>query len=277
LGSASADNLQEAPKRREVSVRARLLVIGLFVLAITNLGAQQVSRPSPEAEASELPVRRVILYKSGVGYFQHVGSISGNASVAIQFTTAQLNDVLQSLTALDLDGGSVGNISYNSVAPIDQRLAALRLPIGSDTDRLQFYRVLRGARVDVRAGTLVAAGRILTVEEKPRTRNGATETAIELTLVSDEGAVRTIELTPGTSVHLADRDVRTDLSSYLGIVSSSRGEDVRRMVLFASGAGTRRVSCFSGLRSTGIASRKVAPHSCALATCREPPCCRTTA
>ena len=222
-------------------MRARLLALGLFVLAIAGLDAQQAQRPSREEEAAELPVRRVILYKSGVGYFQHVGSIAGEARVAIQFTTAQLNDVLQSLTALDLDGGSVANISYNSVAPIDQRLAALRLPLASNTDRLQFYRVLRGARVEIRAGTAVTTGRILTVEQKTRTRNGGTEAVIELTLVSDEGAVRTIELTPGTSVHLAERDVREDLSSYLGIVASSRGEDVRRMVLAASGSGTRRL------------------------------------
>jgi hypothetical protein len=226
-----------------VSVRARLLVVGLFILAIAGLEAQQPAQPRAprEAESSELPIRRVILYKSGVGYFQHVGSIAGNATVAIQFTTAQLNDVLQSLTALDLDGGSIANISYNSVAPIEQRLAALRLPLGSNTDRLEFYKVLRGARVEVRAGTSATTGRILTVEQKMRVRNGGTEPAIELTLVSDEGAVRTIELTPGTSVHLADRDVRTDLSSYLGIVASSRGEDVRRMVLSATGAGTRRL------------------------------------
>jgi hypothetical protein len=228
-----------------VSVRARLFVAGLFVLGIASLDAQQAPPPQrtqrPPAETSDLPVRRVILYKSGVGYFEHVGSVAGNATVAIQFTTAQLNDVLQSLTALDLDGGSIGNISYNSVAPIAQRLAALRLPLSSDANRLQFYRVLRGARLDIRTGTGVTTGRLLSVEQVARTRTGGSEAVTELTVVSDDGAVRTIELTPATSVHLADRDVRDDLSSYLGIVASSRGEDVRRMVLSASGTGTRRL------------------------------------
>jgi hypothetical protein len=222
-----------------VFVRARFLIVGLFVLGIASLDAQQAQRGP--AEVSDLRIKRVILYKSGVGYFEHLGSVAGNATVAIQFTTAQLNDVLQSLTALDLDGGSVANISYNSVAPIDQQLAALRLPLGGNTDRLQFYRVLRGARVDIRAGTAVTTGRILTVEQKMRTRTGGTEAVTELTLVSDDGSVRTIELTPATSVHLDDRDVRDHLSSYLGIVASSRGEDVRRMVLSASGTGTRRL------------------------------------
>src|SRR5262249_5095783 len=79
------------------------------------------------------------------------------------------------------------------------------------------------------------------VEQKSRAKNGSNEQTLELTLVSDEGSVRTIELTPSTTVHLTERDVRQDLSSYLGIIASTRGEDLRRMVLTASGSGTRRL------------------------------------
>jgi hypothetical protein len=220
-------------------VRVRLLVLCLLALTIAGAGAQQ----RQPGDVSQLPVRRVILYKSGVGYFEHLGSVTGNADVAIQFTTGQLNDVLQSLTTLDLDGGSIANISYNSIAPIDQRLSALRLPLAADADRVQFYNALRGARVEVHTGTAILAGRILTVEQ--RTKTSATgsvmESMTDLTLASDDGAVRTIELTPATSVHFLDRDVREDVTSYLGIVASSRGEDVRRMVLSASGSGSRRL------------------------------------
>jgi hypothetical protein len=221
-------------------VRIRLAVTSLIVLAVAGAAAQQ----RPANEASPVPVRRVILYKSGVGYFEHLGSVTGNADVAIQFTTAQLNDVLQSLTTIDLDGGSIANISYNSIAPIEQRLSALRLPLAADADRLQFYNALRGARVEVHAGTTVTSGRILAVEQRNRTAaaGGTTVEAVtELTVASDDGAVRTIELTSSTSVHFLDRDVRDDVASYLGIVASSRGEDVRRMTLSASGTGTRRL------------------------------------
>src|SRR5215467_12348243 len=125
-------------------MRTRLLVFALAIVGTTAIDAQR----GPAAVA-ELPVHRVILYKSGVGYFEHLGSVTGSADVTIQFTTAQLNDVLQSLTALDLDGGSVANISYNSVAPIDQQLALLRLPLGTSTNQVQLFSALRGARVEV--------------------------------------------------------------------------------------------------------------------------------
>ena len=66
---------------------------------------------------TKLPVRRVVLYKNGVGYFEHAGRVRGSQSVVIDFNTAQLNDVLQSLTALDLGDGRIADVSYNSEAP----------------------------------------------------------------------------------------------------------------------------------------------------------------
>src|SRR5579859_6084388 len=158
-------------------MRTRLLVVALAILGTTAIDAQRGPAAVPE-----LPVRRVILYKSGVGYFEHLGSVAGNADVTIQFTTAQLNDVLQSLTALDLDGGSVANISYNSVAPVDQQLALLRLPIGSETDRLSLFNALRGARVEVGSGAAPIAGRILAVEQRSEARTGGAELVTEMTI-----------------------------------------------------------------------------------------------
>ena len=67
------------------------------------------------AEPTEkLPVRRVVLYKNGVGYFEHLGHVRGSQDVHIDFTSAQLNDVLKSLTVLDLDGGRISGVDYNS-------------------------------------------------------------------------------------------------------------------------------------------------------------------
>jgi hypothetical protein len=60
---------------------------------------------APALDASgfaRLPVKRVVLYKNGVGYFEHNARVHGNQELAIDFTTGQLNDVLKSLTVVDL-------------------------------------------------------------------------------------------------------------------------------------------------------------------------------
>src|ERR1700683_4833011 len=45
----------------------------------------------------KLPLRRVGLYKSGIGYFEHDGHVRGNEDVEIDLTSGELSDVLTSL------------------------------------------------------------------------------------------------------------------------------------------------------------------------------------
>ena len=198
--------------------------------------AQQAVAPEP----SQLPVRRVVLYKSGVGYFEHQGSITGSVDVAIQFTSAQLNDVLKSLTALDLDNGQISSIGYNSVAPIEQRLQALRLPLGREPDIVQFYTALRGARVEVKTGTESLTGRLLNVERQLLT-DDKPEWRDLLTVIAADGSVRTIPLTRAVTIRIAEAQLREEVGRYLAVVASGRDQDVRRMILSASGSGTRRL------------------------------------
>ncbi len=94
------------------------------MLLLTVLPAQQSRRspmPHPATQpqpTSQLPITRVALYKNGVGFFEHSGRVQGDQSVTIDFTSAQLNDVLQSLTAIDLGGGRVSGAGYNSTTPL---------------------------------------------------------------------------------------------------------------------------------------------------------------
>ena len=61
-----------------------------------------------------LAIHRIVLYKHGVGYFEHQGEVDGDATIEMQFKQNEMNDVLKSLTILDLQGGLVSSISYES-------------------------------------------------------------------------------------------------------------------------------------------------------------------
>ena len=108
----------------------RRLVVA-FLLFATLAWAEEPSSKNP----AELPVKRVVLYKNGVGYFEHAGRVSGNQELNIQFTTGQLNDVLKSLTVVDLGGGKISSVRYNSIAPLNERLSTLRVRLGEQTSR----------------------------------------------------------------------------------------------------------------------------------------------
>jgi len=191
---------------------------------------------------ARLPVKRVVLYKNGVGYFEHNARVHGNQELAIDFTTGQLNDVLKSLTVVDLGEGHIGSVRYNSIAPLDERLRSLRLPFGEQVTSEEFLTALRGARVDVRSGASSASGRLLSVQKEHR-QNGKGDyaDATRFAIVTDSGEMRNFELGAGTSVRLAERDLSDEVGRYLNLVGSSRARDLRRMTISANGSGDRNV------------------------------------
>jgi hypothetical protein len=217
------------------------------VLSTASVGAQNPSAPdrgaaSAAAEAGALPMRRVVLYKTGVGYFEHLGTVRSRQDVTIRFTSAQLNDVLKSLTTIDMGNGRITGISYNSIAPIEQRLGALRLPVGAGATMADLLASLRGARVEVSSSAGVTVGRLLSVER--RTRPGKEAEAITVdtvSVLSVAGEVQSFDLTPAVRVRILDPDLRQEVGRYLDVVGSSRERDVRQMVITTSGSGERQL------------------------------------
>ena len=101
---------------------------------------------------------------------------------------------------------------------------------------------LRGARLEVRGATGPAlAGKLLSAERKTRTGSNWTVETDEISMISDSGEVRSVDLNPTTSVRIAERDLNTEVSKYLGLVASSRDQDVRRMTISTAGTGERNL------------------------------------
>src|SRR5215831_282568 len=96
---------------------------------------------------TNLPITRVVLYKHGVGYFEREGTIDGDANLALTFKQSEVSDVLKSLTVLDLDGGHVASVSYDSTKPLEQLLADVALSIPDHDSLVGLLPQLKGARV----------------------------------------------------------------------------------------------------------------------------------
>jgi hypothetical protein len=219
--------------------RTALVVCALIAIALPVIRAQTPAIPARPVQPGNIPVRRVILYKNGIGYFEHVGRVSGNQTVTVAFNSTQLNDVLKTLTTIDLGNGRVTGVSYNSQAPLTQRLDGLRLPVGEHATLAQLLDALRGARIEARTGERIVTGRLLGVEERSRSRNGETTTVEEMTLVSDGGDIHVVEITPAVNVRLAERDSTQQVGAYMGLLASARGSDQRLLRIATAGTGDR--------------------------------------
>jgi hypothetical protein len=202
-------------------------------------------KPVLPRRPAALPITRVALYKNGVGFFEHTGHVQGDEQVTIDFTSAQLNDVLQSLTAIDLGGGRISGAGYNSTTPLEQQLKTLPLALTADPSDVDFYNAIRGARVQVTGVGAAITGRLLSLDLRANLSKTDTDADAPqrrfVTVVADSGAVRTVELTSAVSVTLLDSSLHTDVSRYLELLAANRSEGLRHLTLLDRGTGAREL------------------------------------
>ena len=218
-----------------------IAAICIFFMSLPSIAQRTAAtKEAPGAQTSNsevdarLPVKRIALYKNGVGYFEHSAHIHGTQELNIDFTTAQLNDVLKSLTVVDLGEGHISGVRYNSIAPLDERLKALRLPFAENITRVGYLAALRGARVEVRSGVASVTGKLLSVETEQRTNvSGAVIAGARVTLRNEENG--------------ASQTTTTDANGHYQFYNIQGGNSA----LFASAPGFKRFDLTNVYLGTG--------------------------
>jgi hypothetical protein len=192
------------------------------------------------ALAADIPIHQVILYKSGVGYFERAGTLSPGESARLDFKASDMNDVLKSLTLEDRNGGKVSGLRYDSSEPLEQKLADFPFKIGGQAALSQFLDQMKGARVEIKYGAetvsgAIVSGRLVAADDKHSER----EQAI---LLLDSGELRTLDLTAAGSIRFADPKLQAQLKDYLTIVNQSRSLDKRSIYIDSSDAKERHIA-----------------------------------
>ncbi|MCS6864952.1 MAG: hypothetical protein RMJ56_06180 [Gemmataceae bacterium] len=188
-----------------------------------------------------LPIRRVVLYKHGVGYFERETQVVGDQSFSLSFKQREVSDVLKSLTVLDLHGGTVATVSYDSTTPIEQLLAEIALSIPDNGSLVGLLPQLKGARAAVKpSGSSSVTGVILGIDQWESHGDGGTITQPRLALLTDAGDVRTFDLF-ALELTLLDDGLKRDLDFYLRTQLASKKKDARTFTFFAQGPGERTV------------------------------------
>ncbi len=175
----------------------------------------------------KLPIRRLTLYKHGVGFVERGGPLDGEA-VALVFRSDEVNDALKSLLAVDRSGGQVLGIHYETPADRAARLAESGIVLGEDHTLLDLLRALRGWRVRLTVGEGTASGdytgRLLGVEvvdDKPVSR------ARVALLEADSNRIVNLPLGRLAAVELLDERTAGDLRFFL---DTSMNEESHRTV-----------------------------------------------
>ena len=181
--------------RKQLAAILVAAAIGPVLGGILPRASAEPAAPPPAAAqegaaaVGGVAVKRVVLYTSGVGYFEHFGTIHGDASTVLSFKTDQINDVLKSLLLQDLDGGRVAGISYPTLAPLTQTLKSFQVDLSNDPPLADILTPTRGAKVTVTLPTGPVHGEVLGVEKKDRPIDGKVVSVWIVNLLNDSGII----------------------------------------------------------------------------------------
>ena len=183
---------------------------------------------------------RIVLYKHGVAFFQRNCTVDGDQLVTLRFKYDEMDDIMKSLTVIDLDGGKAGHLRYPSSRPSAFEANPVRLEDGAAITSL--LGSIRGREVEVSAGDEATAGRVLGTERIDLDNgSGRTIKAGFLSILAPDGAVRSFEITKLTRILLKGEDTPREVREHLDNLISSTRQQTRSVSVACVGKGRRRV------------------------------------
>lgn len=193
------------------------------------------------AVAAELPVKKVILYKHGVGYFERGGEIPAGTSARLDFKSSEMNDVLKSLVVNDQSGNSVAGVRYDSSMLLSDKLREFPFALRDKSPLVDFLDQLKGAEVELKTGAgATIRGQILgarvMASDKPQTN---VET---LSLLTPAGPIINTDLSGVTSLQLTDGELQRQLSEYLRSLNTSRSREQKSVYIDSAKDAARKLS-----------------------------------
>jgi len=193
-----------------------------------------------QAYGEELPIRRVILYKHGVGYFERMGLVEGDSVSVLRFRAKDMNDLLKSLTVLDLGGGSIRTIAYDSTKTVDQQLGEYTFDLKGSQGLPAILEQMKGTEIALTVGQRELRGRLLSVEKRSeKTERGGIVDHFRIALLLPEGKVKHYDLSDISELRFVHPGLQKEMEKYLEVLFSRHRRDEKRVEILSSGRGKR--------------------------------------
>src|SRR4029077_7160480 len=198
--------------------------------------------------AVTLPITRVVLFNSGVGYFSRSGEVADDARVDLSFPEQDVNDLLKSMVLEDFNGGRIAAVSYDSREPIARTLSSFAINLNNNPTFAGIVSQMRGERVDVvltpgavnQPGKL--SGVIVGVEKQKVAANAGPATIdVEVLNMWCAEGLRTVKLPDIQQLKFANPVIESEFRRALDVLSLSHDSQKKSVSLHFAGDGKRKV------------------------------------
>lgn len=198
--------------------------------------------------ATVLPLAQVVLFSSGVGYFQREGTIEGNARVDLTFPMGDVNDLLKSLVLLDMDPNKATTVGYDSQEPVERTLQSFALDLTGNPTLGQLLNQARGEKVEAAMAQTATGGQpaLMTgvimgmeVQKLPHGKDAVMDCDV-LNLLCSEG-VRAVPLNQVQRLRFLNAQLDGEFRRALEVLATAHNSQKRNLSLTLAGDGKRPI------------------------------------
>ncbi|MDR2516951.1 MAG: DUF4139 domain-containing protein [Spirochaetaceae bacterium] len=233
-------------------IKHALLLAALLLFAPRALSAQPSGEYTPggrerlvspwaapqahnAAGAGTLPLRRISLYASGVGFFEHAGETASAGTVlTFPFHLSAVDDALKSLTVILPPSARAGSPPLSVSYPVLD--VSLRVP-GLETEGragiAEILRGLRGEEIEIGAPVSVQ-GRLLAVETRGAPVSSAAGEEVFISVFGGEG-IRVINLRDIAALRFRSPTANAALAAAMDRMIMERTDDSRDLAVAIPG------------------------------------------
>ncbi|MFO0824697.1 MAG: hypothetical protein U0792_16530 [Gemmataceae bacterium] len=227
-------------------------VAGAVGIGMGMVGADKLVGAAPEAvkqdlkPAVSLPITRVVLFNSGVGYFSRSGEVTDDARVDLSFQETDINDLLKSMILEDFGKGRIAAVSYDSREPISRTLSSFAINLNGQPSFANICSQMRGERIDIVTNPGVAnqpgklSGVIVGVENQKVPAGNTTVDTTVLNMWCAEG-LRAVKINEIQQMRFANPIIENEFRRALDTLALTHDSQKKAVQLHFAGDGKRKV------------------------------------
>ena len=223
---------------RALSIRSGHALVRRLILVSCLL----IPWPVMAEDGATLPLSKIVLYSSGVGYFQHDCTVNNCTQLDLRLHTNQINDMLKSLVVQDFGGGKVSTVTYGSRDPVTKTLGSFGINLNGNPTLGQILTQVRGEPVEVAAPNPIY-GTLLGVEKKTESiGEGSQHRIVEqeyVTLLTEDG-FRSLSLANVQRIKLTNPALNAELHQALAVLASNHDAQQKTASITFDGTGNRQ-------------------------------------
>lgn len=206
----------------------------------TSRGQGAAKDAKDKAADSTIPVKRIVMFSSGVAFYERNGEVQGDATIDLKFNTRDINDLLKSMVLQDDGGGRVSTVSYGSKDPITRALRTFSIDLTSNPTLADLLVQVRGEQIEIDSPSALK-GTIVGIEK--RTKPVGDKQSIEVTYLNllTEDGLRSVALDSVGRIKLSNPKLDAELRQALMVLAMGNTKDKKSVTLNFTGAGKRPV------------------------------------